>query len=402
MKWKELITKNEMPKNYQEAFQDLANKLIFTESTDIEINKENIKAISEKIQQEYIHLYEDLQIERTQDIYNFFGIEKEKRNFLLVREDKMKMSERDFIEYVTAMLTAHRVVDCDVDYYNWGFTPKLAQMAEGLKIGKNCFGTTTFVGSLCKKRGINIDMGITPDHPYVIAYLPDGIYALDGQSKEQKLSGKFEDHGSYKIYRTTEEDDILAKMIMVQNFDNAVLYEILENMEVLRQVSLDKKGVVLPGSYESGAKIASDNKEIVQKINWKDLQSKLFPEISKSFLDHKEEWSQEVSRMASKRKKFYAENIFIDIAQDAQQETSFREQEFGEGQKALGTLFKQYKNEIVQFLKNNVNFNDSVPEDVKNYFTYLKTEVGKQKESEIATEVYDLIENKLFDKIANE
>ena len=409
MKWKELITKNEIPKNHQEAFKNLANKLIFTEPVDINITKENVKEISQKIQEEYIKLDINLLDKRKQQINSFLGTlkldldeeEYDNNDYPLI-EDKNKISDKEFLEDFLNLFRAKRGVDDSIGYYPWGFTPKLSQNIEDFEIGKNCFGITTFMGSVCKKRGIDVELGITPDHPYVIANLPDGTYALDGQTKTKKLEGVLEDHGNYKIYRTTEEDNILTKMIMIQNFDNAVVYEILENMEVLRQVSLGKTGITLPGSYESGIKIASDNKEVLQKINWKDLQNELFPEIIKSFSDCKEEWSQEVSRVASRRKEFHAENIFVKIAYKAQGETSFKEQDFREGQKALGVLFKTHKNEIIQFLKENVNFNDSVPEDVKKYFSYLKTEVEKQKESGVIADIYNIIEDKLVDKTPKE
>jgi hypothetical protein len=418
MKWMEQLNKSEIPKNYQEAFKGIANALIFNESVDINISKDSIKSISQKIQQEYLALDEGVQIKRREDMDTLLDgmiekfqetydekIDKPKiyeENFSYINSDHMKMPEEEFIKYANDIPRFYSAYDDGVKYYQWGFTPKLSKEAKGLDVGKNCFGTTVFVGSLCKKRGLNIDMGVTPDHPYVVAYLSDGIYALDGMSEVKKLDGIFEDHGDYKIYKTEEKDKILSKMLIIQNFDDSVLYETLENIEVLRQISLGNKDISLPGNYDEGLIIANKNKDLIEKINWKDLQNKLLPKIDKSFSDNKDEWMSEVSRVALERKKMYIEKIFLDIARKAQEKTSYHGQDFKESQKTLGPLFKKYNESIIQFLTHGTLFEEGTPDDVKNYFSYVKTELEKQKEDGISLKIIEFIESKLIDKTAKE
>ncbi|MES2416300.1 MAG: hypothetical protein V4504_01210 [Patescibacteria group bacterium] len=397
MKWPEMMSRNEMPKNYQEAFKNLANKLIFTEPTDMLINKENIKAISQKIQDESIDLDDNLQTERRRATNRLIGIKTEVPKFSML-EGIINKSEKDFLEDISATTIALNVIDDGVQYHTWGFTPKLAKNAGEKDINRNCFGMTTFIGALCNKRGIKIDMGITPDHPYVIAYLEDGSYIADGQNKLKKLTGNFEEHGNYKIYRPTKEDKLLTKMIMIEDFDQALIYETFENIEILRQISLGKKDITLPGSYEEGMKIADENKELLQKIDWRDMQKKLFPEIHKSFIENKKDWEEEIKRMGDKRKQYFAENTFFEMSEDAKKFVLLRE-DLKDKWKDINLVFKKHKEEIIEFLFKNIDFKKTTPDEVKLYFYYIKSQVEKKGNNEvIPKDVYNVIENLLFDK----
>ncbi len=241
-------------------------------------------------------------------------------------------------------------------------------------------------------------MGITPDHPYVIAYLDDGTYIADGQNDLKKLSGDFEEHGNYKIYRPTKEDKLLTKMIMVEDFDQAVVYETLENMEILRRISFGEKGITLPGSYEEGIKIADENKELLQKIDWRDMQKKLFPEIHKSFIENKKDWEEEIKRISDKRKQYYAENIFFEISGPAKEFVLLRE-DLKDKWEGIEIVFKKHKKEIIEFLNKNIPFKETTPDEVKLYFYFIKSQVEKKEDNEIISkDVYKVIENLLFDK----
>jgi hypothetical protein len=399
MKFKWLESKsnnNELPKNYQEAFTDVLNKLVFTEPANISITRENVKTISQKIQDEYIDLDDSLQTKRRAYLNNMFKIKEEEPKFSILAQ-AMDKPEKDFIEHMTMITGAYQQIDDGVQYYNWGFTPKLAQNANGKDIGRNCFGVTSFIGAACKKRGIKIDMGITPDHPYVVAYLDDGVYLADGQNHLQKVSGSLEEHGDYKIYRPTEEDKLLQKMIMIENFDDAVVYAVLENIEVLRQVSLGNKDITLPGSYEKGVEIATANKELLQKVDWKDVQKKLFPEIDKSFLDNINEWSTEVKKVSEHRKESFIQHLFIELSHKALSETSFKdktEEELAE----MGKLFQQHEKEILQFLKIGAPFAETIPDDIQKYFSSIKAGAEKQTEPGAIENLYKIIEEMLVDK----
>lgn len=387
---------NELPKNYQEAFADVLNKLVFTEPANIPITRENVKTISQKIQDEYIYIHEELQMER-RNMFKFLHDETKEPRYKLLGEKEMDMSEEDFLENFIETIRAINVVDDGHNYYSWGFTPKLAEGIDKGSISKNCFGMTTFIGALCQKRGLKVDMGITPDHPYVFVHTKNGIYIADGQTKTQKTIGFFEEHGDYKIYRPTKEDDVLTNMIMVENFDDAVVYAILENIEVLRQVSLGNKDITLPGSYEKGMEIANENKELLQKVNWKDMQKKLFPEIDKSFLDNIGEWSTEVKKVSEHRKESFIQHLFMGLSHKALGETSFKgksEEELIE----MGNMFLKYGNEIMQFLKNGISFDGTVPDDVQKYFSSIKAGAEEQTEPGATENLYKIIEEMLVDK----
>ena len=406
--------KNEIPKNYQEAFKALASELIFTEKFDLDITPENLIMISRKIQEDFIKLDEDLQNQRRDELHELINwkamavLIKEgapegpaKEDFQMVEKEHMEMPEDAFLERKTAYFGAMQTIDQFVNYYGWGFTPALAKDAGKLSIGRNCFGYTISLGALCRRRGIKIDMGISTDHPYVIAYLKEGPWLADGQTEPRKILGKFEDHGNYKIYRPAKEDKIDAEMIMVEDFDKGVIYEVLENMEALRQISIGGEAVLQPNSLEVGKEIAEKHKETLRKIDWKDLQAKLLPDVKKSFDDNKKEWLHEVERIADLRERHHAENIFHSLLKFAQQATSFAGKDFQEGQKAILLEAQNYKTEIADLIFRNKSLPENVPADTKNFFNSLAESI-KGAPPEIAKIFYSILDRKFVDKPTGE
>ncbi len=415
----------EIPLKYQEAFSELSKKLIFTEPIDIKLSKENIGLISRKIQNEFIHLEDSNQKLMRNHLYSLI------KNIKIINTNDNSVetpmsseeysiapdyetvynqilnrtkTEEEFLEQFTDFYVKPPVYDASHQYDGWGFTPKLAKKpdedfkdAGTHKVTRNCLGTIIGLGAYFNKKGFKFDMGITPDHPYAVVYLSSGTYFAD-ISGVQKITGNLEDHGTYKIYRPTGEDDIVQRMVVIHNFDNGVLYETLENMEVLRRMSLGDSIQNLPNTKEEGLIIAEENKEILQKINWKDLQARLFPEISKSFLENKEEWAKEVDYIARERPKQYAQNVFFKAAIFAQRETTFKGEPFKESQLVLLKEFKKFQTEIIEFIRFGVPFGPKVSENTKNYFTSIKDEILKEKSPETRELVNQIIEKKIIDK----
>lgn len=413
-----------IPLAYEEAFEELGQKLIFNKPFDLRVSRENIGLISRKIQDEFIDLEDENQRLMRNHLHRLIShikiVDKDGELALdnsdsdeeFVEPDYESVfnqiintvkTDEEFLERITHHYVGTPVYDDSHKYYGWGFTPKLAKRpSEDFKesgiheISRNCLGTVIGLGAYLNKKGFTFDMGITPDHPFAVVYLNNEIYFADiGGLK--KINGKLEDHGSYKIYRPVDEDKILQHIIIIQNFDDSVLYEVLENMEVLRRMSLGDNVANLPNTKDEGLKIAEENKDTLQKINWKDLQARLFPEIVKSFIENKEEWSKEVDYIVQQRPQQYAQNIFFTAAMEAQRKTSFADKSFQEGQIALLDEFKKYNTDIVDFMRKGIPFKEAVPEDTKNFFLTLKNEIIKEKNQETIELVNQLIEKRIID-----
>ncbi len=417
----------EIPKNYQEAFKDLGNKLIFNEPFDEAISKENVVQISQKIQKEFLSLderhqkaigkninFEIITPMTEEDAEKFGGVFGEilknavkkqvdisfdyEKMYEKMMQQHLALSEKNFLIEKTSHIGIYSTF-----YEGWGFTPKLANYLDwddkdpGFKVARNCFGNAQTLGAYCKLKGIKIDMGIAADHPLIIAYLEDGVYRADA-GRLKKLEGTLVEESSYKIYRPVPEDKLHDKMIMIHDFDKALVYELLENMEVLRQLSLGEKSLTLPKQYDGGMSIASKNKDILQKINWKDLQFRLFPEIAASFSVHNKEWSEEVEHMRTLRKEWYIDEIFEKATYIGKNATHFKEMGFQKAQELMIEESRTHREDIVKFLKEDMQFKENVSENIKNFFTAFKEEIKKENEPDVIDEAYKIIENVLFDK----
>lgn len=413
---------NEIPPSYQEAFAKLGQELIFTKPVGEKINRNTAAAISRKIQDEMVDMEDDNQIKMrsyvTNQIVNLSLINTETGEIKKTETDEQeskyvsvfdqyqekKMGDEEFLKTFTDFYVDRPVYDASHQYDGWGFTPKLIKELDedwkdaGLhKIKRNCFGNVIGLGAYYRKRGLRFDMGITADHPYAVVYLDSGTYLAD-IGGVRKIQGEIEDHGTYKMYRPTAENGIVSHMILIHNFDDGVLYEILENMEVLRRMSLGKDVVNLPNTREDGLKIAEAHKETLQQINWKDLQSKLFPGIASSFADNKEAWGKEIEDIAKERPMHYAQKVFFDALKKAQWKTTFAGTSFPEGQQALLKEFETYQDKIVAYVRDDVPFDDSVSENTKNFFVRLKEEIAKEKDPHIIELVNEIIAKRIIDK----
>ncbi len=384
--------KKKISKYYQNAFRDLANALIFIEPIDWNISHENIRMISDKIQKEFMWLDTHHQKKLNTTIEDLFSnlnlvndkndskIEKqEKKDHMLLSEHYIKMEEREFLKEFRILFSCCRVAPSDIGYYGWGFTPKLSMFNKKVTFSCNCFGTAVSLGSYFRKKGLRIAFGITVDHPYVVVYIDNDIYITDS-SKEIRLHGTMDSYSNYEVYYPAEDENMLHQMMMIFDFDHAILYEILENMEVLRQLSLGEKKTHLPNTYDLAMELIAPYKKIIEKINWKDLQVRLFPDMVQAFEKQNEKWSQEILRVADLRRKQYIKKCFDRAVLVAFKKANVFMHESTEiGVHLLFVDSDWYRTEISKFLREGTPFPDEVWEHIRVFFTTLKEELEKEK-----------------------
>lgn len=362
------ITRNE-----QKAFRLLANTLILIAETGIMITRDTIDGFSKKIQKQFISLDEAL-IEIAMKTAAGLKPKDPYKSFSIISEETNAMSTKEFVKYINTFDETYAFLD---EYEGWGFTPALSLIVGEIAFSKNCFGRAITIGAVLQERGIKIELGITPDHPYVITYIGDEIYVANAGSDLVKLEGVIQQHEGYKIYRPSENEQkegITGKIIVLHDFNKAIVYEILENIELLRQISLGNPFSTLPGAQQLGVKLAIDYKNILQGADWKRVQETLFPEIEESLLSLGDEWYDEIDRIAEIREKNYPTHRLNTITKKIRDNMVIK----GESVIFAEEVIQATSNDILLFLQKETPFNDSVPEDIKVYFSAIKVEIDKE------------------------
>jgi hypothetical protein len=264
----------------------------------------------------------------------------------------------------------------------------------------NCFGTNIFVGAFCKRADITVSMGITADHPVLFTEIEGQTFLVDGiGSKFNKAFGKTEDHGTYKIYYPTKEDGLLHQMVMVHDFNNAVVYETLENLQAYKE-SLTLPSTLLPHKRTEALKLAEKHASLFEKGDWRKMQRVLFPEIYKSFTDNKEEWLKEVLRMRNEREENNIYEIFTPIAGDAVKYAGWHNLTQEEIGKSEMNNIKKYGLEIYNYFYNDTPLSTEIPEDIRKFYNKLFEGIAKQdKNTQILLK--DIVAGGLLDKNEN-
>ncbi len=406
-------------RNEQQAFKGLADALIFNEPLECELNTKNLPRIAQKLRNEMIDL--DTRSQRKARVYSetlFAGLEfngkkifpeenrtvtdYELNGFLREIHGQIRSSDRTFMIGFTNSYAKRDPIYQQYMYDKWGFTPRLAELKRKddhefltkVAVRKNCFGTTLGLGSYFGVRGLKFDLAITADHPYVVVYLGKETY-LASLGLPIKMHNKIIECDGYKTYRPHPKDNLPHSFMVIHDFDRGILYETLENMEMLRLISKGVDVTRLPRTFEEGFEVADMHREILQRTNWKILATKLFPEITRSLLENKEDWQHELDHIIPLRKELHAQNVYFKASIEAQKSTFYKNFEFRQGQLALMKEFKMHGKEIIDFLRRDIPFIDIfISDNVRLYFKVIKEHF--EKETSEIKEIYIGMLEKIF------
>ncbi len=382
----------------QRAFQELAQALIFERPSPIALSRKTVPELSRRIQDESFaqdeehegakqrHMHE--LIERAlKDIKAIVpGLDEvesptpePKPRYVeeLLGPQKEDETPTEAFKRVTQMYLAVRKLDDSSGYGAWGFTPKIAGMHTRESVfeigndGKNCFGAVQSLGALYARMGLKFDMGLTADHPFAVVEVEGKTY-LASLFGVHEAKGEFEERDGYREYRPSPEDEIPYKLMTVWNFDEALVYELLENFEALRQMSLGTKVHNLPGTYESGMKIASEHTGVLQAISWSRLQEKVTPRLAAYFREHKDMWKNEIETRHFDREAIY---LTVRALRSACTETSLKDETPESFNKKFLALAKPHRDAIVGYMSSDAQFGAGVPDDVASFFRELRAQV---------------------------
>ena len=403
-----LFQKNDgISRTERRAFKMLADALIFNEPLEHELTKDNVPLIAQKLRKEMIDLDTRSQRKMQIEVENLFtklslndeevgGTERrrtvlekteyELNSFLQEVLDTMSTPEGTFLlGFANSYANIHPMYE-QYMYDKWGFTPRLAELHRkadhpflaNAAVRKNCFGTTLGLGSYFGVRGLKFDLAITADHPYVVVYLEKGTY-LASLGLPKKLHNKIVERNGYKTYRPHPKDDLPHSFMVIHDFDRCMLYEVLENMEMLRLLSDGVDATRLPDTFESGFEVADAHKDVLQKTDWKLLATKLFPEITRSLLENREDWQHELDHIIPIRKRHHAENVLHKAMEEAQKETMYKNSDFRIGHSLLMDEFVMHGKAIVDFLREDLPFTDMwISDTIRRYFPVIKEHLERQ------------------------
>lgn len=401
----DLFRRESLTAREQQAFKTLADTLIFETPTDLALSKKNISALSRLVQESFrkqdeLHeqakheFFQDLITRALSDARKVIGQdppEAPQNNENGGVEEEKKIDERSFTEKVLGAAQMYTVSHGSQywqtqGYGAWGFTPKIAGIRTKdfdrpyERDGKNCFGVVQGLGALFNKMGLECEMGITVDHPFAIVQVEGKTY-LASLYGVHEAKGTFEMREGYKMYKPSPEDNIPYTLMTVWNFDEALVYELLENFEVLRQMSLGNKIENLPGTEESGMKIAEQYKNVLQAASWRDMQKKLVPRLAEYFRDEQSAWAIEQER---RRLLLEVNRLSLHVMTSAQSAMSMRNETLDLLKEKFLPQAKFHSKAIAEFISSGVEFDASVvPEDVVLFFKKAKEELSAIESDEL-------------------
>ncbi len=147
----------------------------------------------------------------------------------------------------------------------------------------------------------------------------------------------------------------------VWNFDEALVYELLENFEVLRQMSLGNEVESLPGTEGSGMKLAEQHRGVLQGASWRAIQEKVTPRLAAYFSDNDIIWKLEADRVSLARG---INKFFIEVMEAGQSATTLKDMSYDDFTKKFLPIAKIRRQAIVNFVVSDVGFDPETPADV--------------------------------------
>jgi hypothetical protein len=393
-------------KQEKEAIKNIFNDFIFIEPKDFSIDVGNTKELSLLVQEEFLKLKdnqkqawlikEQARAERAkQRIDKIKSREKtgdKIQDFLIEKMDNITLTMAEsLIENIKK--GNYFVMD---DYHSWGFTPKLISeklAPEDIFLKPNCFGIAMLKGVSNKQKNLDTYLLSSVDHPEVMikkdgkSYIDAGII-----DPEQPIKQKLDEKDGYEILRLPEDDKDIQKFFLIFPFDEGMLYEIFENLEVLKRLLRGGEVHGLPGTKEEGLKLAKRFEAELLAGDWRELQRKLFPTIYKAFVDNKQELEKEIERVSGERLKIFASKILNEALEEVRNQ-QYKDLSFEKATEKILMDSKKYPQEVENFLVSGVPFSDSVEHSLKVTFESLYNEIDKKIELEDNKEKVRIIIN---------
>ncbi len=358
----------------QKAWHKVASDLIFVNDPHIDLTRANADQISEAIQQEMLELPITQRgkiktVEKAiQQAFEKLGIDPE--GVEVSGEETRTLDSINHLAFANA----------SDPYQDWGFTPKLAEDSKGGS-SLNCLGRAIALGTELKDEGFAVRMAITPDHPYIVVEFENKHYLLGyNKSGSFDIENITESKEGFEIVRIPEDKDHNGqpRVLLVTDFNKAVLHEILENIAVLEQASKGKELYFLPNTDSKREELLAKHKNVLEAADWKLIQGKIFPDMQHMF--ESEEWRTEVLRMQNLRDEQHRTKFWINAFQETFEILRERYQ---------GTQKKISRTEIVQqtklhptwmyeYVTGTIPMSDDIPLELLVFADVLKTNLAKE------------------------
>jgi hypothetical protein len=355
------------------------NELVFIEPSNLPFTRENIKSISEKIQKEFIKVFNDKYNSYFSNMFPKFFTHTDK-DFSLDNIDK---SPSIYLFGAINYLGLSKFEKDTKPYDEIGFTPKLSKMSANHIGGLNCFGYLVLIGSMCKVRGIPVEICIRPDHPLLLVTLEGQKYIVDPlagttpldkvkgklkkvEGKLEKMKGKLNIRNGKKIFFQdySKACKKWSQMMYIHDFDEGIIYEILENLEVYRQVALGKENIFLPNMERECRKLIESHKDFFLMNNWRMVQENIFPDIHETFLHFEKEWRREQKIIRRWRNSDFTNELLYQVLEKGLIEVGLHDKKRHMMNPVWDEVFNHdiqlYSKYMLQFIENPLKYFDRI------------------------------------------
>lgn len=238
----------------------------------------------------------------------------------------------------------------------WGFTPKLALENEDGIRGLDCTGAAIVLGVICEKHAIPIQIGKQIQHAVIIAdFNGEKYYADPRNNKFFRIWVAPKQFKGYDLYQLPENEQIKTasqyRLIATSSLDQFIGDAIFENIQELKNLSLDNENDIPEENQKSGKCLAKKYKQILLMEDWSVIHDKLFPQVNDFKKDNNELWKQEEIRIKSLFEQERLAEVFNEVIFKTSRGLGYTEAELPEIYKKIILELKEKSNEVINFLK---------------------------------------------------
>jgi Na+-translocating ferredoxin:NAD+ oxidoreductase RnfC subunit len=140
----------------------------------------------------------------------------------------------------------------------------------------------------------------------------------------------------------------------------------------------------LPGTEESGMKLAEQHRGTLQGASWRAIQEKVTPQLAAYFHDHEHEWAAELERISFHRE---INHFFKEVTDAGQSATSMKDLPFDDFRKQFLPIAKEHSQAIVNLVVSGVECGPETPVDVVLFAQRAKDVLEAIPIPELRTEV---------------
>ena len=271
-----------------------------------------------------------------------------------------------------------------------GFTPYFAKNTHNdYSFGFNCLGRAIAIGSFLKSAGYKVKFGLFPGHAIVILQFGTEHYYCDVARNYKigrvmvKMHGSILQHKDYGWYTKNKDDLFFSNCLIIQDFDRGIINGLFTNFSFLASKHTSSALPKSDAGLYSLTKTDYGYMDLIQSINWKTEQKKLFGPMNMYVHEYKEKYLLERQRLEEQRylRDLHLEfdKVIVNAFESAVTKKTYFEQ-IKDFHSEYNEVLQDNKDEILRVLAKGVDFSEDIPLVIQNYFYAIRDGISHNEE----------------------